>query len=139
MQRVGHILLSAMVGMLTCGVLGFALFALLNLAEPMTAGETFGYGLIVGIVAAFLGFWIGAAVGAARLGLLGGALAGVGATMLLVALYVTMSAGPERWLYFLNESRVIVLVMAVPLAGAGIAAALFNRMRAAPAVSPVEQ
>ncbi|HEU5089075.1 MAG TPA: hypothetical protein VFT99_16580, partial [Roseiflexaceae bacterium] len=69
----------------------------------------------------------------------GGALAGIGATLLLVALYVTMSAGPERWLYFLNESRIIVLVMAVPLAGAGIAAALFNRWRSTPAIAPVEQ
>jgi hypothetical protein len=140
MQRVGHIVLSGVVGMLTCGVLGFMLFALLNLVEPMSAGETVGYGLIVALVAAFLGFWIGAAVGAARLGLAGGALAGIGATMLLVALYVTLSAGPERWLYFLNESRIIVLVMAIPLAGAGIAAALFNRMRGrpAPAVLPAE-
>ena len=67
------------------------------------------------------------ALGALALGPLGGALAGVAATLAAVILYVFIFGNPDRLGYFLRESGVVVLVLGLPAMLTGSLTALIVR------------
>ena len=110
---------------------GFALTGLsfigMALLDGARAGEAVGFGLAVGVASGAMGGLIGLAVGALDLGPMGGALAGVAATLAVVILYVFIFGNPTRLGYFLRESGVVVLVLGLPAMLTGSLTALIVR------------
>lgn len=124
MNRFWHALLGGLLG----AVIGFALTALtfigFALLDGARAGEALGFGLAVGVVGGVMGGLVGLAVVSLRLGWLGGALAGAGATLAAVGFYVVIFGSPERLGYFLRESGVVLLALGPPAVLTGLLVAM---------------
>lgn len=129
MSSIGKVLQSSLVGAVVCAVLAAMLFFLLTLSDGTQFIEAFGFSVIVGVLCAFVGFGIGAAVGIGNFGVRGGAIVGLLATVVMVAVYVLTIGGPGRYGYFLGASRIIWIVLTLPTILTGIITALFrNRL-----------
>ncbi|HVQ38418.1 MAG TPA: hypothetical protein VMS31_12840 [Pyrinomonadaceae bacterium] len=129
MSALPRILLSALVGTIICAGLSFLIFFLLTVFDNQRLGEAFAYGLIVGLIGGFVGLVIGSAVGLANLGVVGGGVAGLLLTLIIVLLYVFSAAGSSgRYLYFLTESKIILVVLGLPLILTGAGTALLKRV-----------
>ena len=129
MNRFSQGLLGGLLG----AAIGFALTALsfvgLALLDGARGGEAVGFGLAVGVAGGAMGGLVGLAVGAFDLGPLGGALAGVAATLSAVAFYVIVFGNPARLGYFLRESSIVLLALGPPAVLTGVlVAAIKNRV-----------
>jgi hypothetical protein len=124
MHGIPKIAISGLIGALLCAVFGCLAFSLLAISDGTRPAEAFVYSLLVGLIGAFVGVFIGLAVGIGRFGVLGGGIAGALATLLIVALYVLSVGSYGRYAYFLRESSIIVVVLALPTIAAGILTAL---------------
>jgi hypothetical protein len=125
---ISKILLSCFIGAIVCAILGFFLFFLLALLDKTKVSEAFGYSLLVGTGCAFIGAVIGLVIGIGNLNTIGGAIAGVLATLCIVAFYVVAFSRPGQSAYFLVESRVILIVLSLPTMLTGIFTALFKNI-----------
>ena len=129
MPRVARILLSGLIGAIVCGGLSFLIFFLLTVLDSQRLSEAFAYGLVVGILGAFIGVIIGLAVGIGDLGVIWGGVAGFGVTLLVVAIYVFSSArSVSQHGHFLNESRIIIVVLSLPTILTGIITAWLKQL-----------
>lgn len=120
MEVVARILKSTVAGVALGAVLTTVVFAASVLVDGGRVGEAFGFGLAIGVVGALLGGLIGLAAGALKLGPIGGALAGIVATLAAVAFYVLVFGQPGRFNYFLRESVVVVATLGLPCVLTGI-------------------
>jgi hypothetical protein len=127
MRKAGKVLLSGLLGAVVCGALSAAAFSLVSILDGARAGEAVAYGVIVGLIAALAGAVIGLAVGIGNLGVLGGGIAGFLVTLGVVAIYVLSNGRPGRYVYFLRESGLIVLALALPTILAGVITALLRK------------
>jgi hypothetical protein len=133
MPRFARILLSGLIGAIVCAVLSFSIFFLLTMFDNQQLIETFAYGLIVGIVGAIIGVIIGSAVGVGDLGVTGGGVTGFLGTLIIVAIYVYSAAGSSgRYVYFLSESRILFVVLSLPMILTGVITALLKRLISMP-------
>jgi MFS family permease len=129
MQRIPRILVCTFLGALLCALLTATLFALMSMVDGTRASEALAYGVVAGVVAAFFGTVVGMVVGIFNLGLLGGALAGLLATAGAVVFYILTFSRPNQYSYFLGESIIIVIVLALPVIITGILVAVVkNRL-----------
>ena len=126
MRKAGRVLLSGLLGAVVCGALSAAAFSLVSILDGARAGEAVAYGVIVGLIAALAGAVIGFAVGIGNLGVLGGGIAGFLVTLGVVAIYVLSSGRPGRYGYFLRESGLIVVALALPTILTGVITALLK-------------
>jgi hypothetical protein len=129
MRNVTRTLVTALLGAAICAGISFAAFVAAALLDGTQPGEALGYGLIVGLAAAFLGALIGLAVGIGRLGVGGGAVVGLLATVAVVALYVLAFGRPGQLGYFLGEAKVFVALLALPTVLTGVLTARFKPAR----------
>jgi hypothetical protein len=125
---MAKIVVSALIGAVVCGILGSLAFFLLTIFDGNQPIEAFGFSLVVGFIGAFVGMLIGLAIGVGNLGALGGGISGLLATLLVVALYVVSIGSAGRYGYFLRESSIIFVVLALPTIVAGILTALLKNM-----------
>jgi hypothetical protein len=114
MQRLVRTVMSHVVGAFVCALLGGAVYVIMALADGASGGEAFLHGAMVGVVGALAGAVIGFIVGVGNLNALGGAAAGLLATVVLVALYVLSFARPGQIGYFRGMSVSIVIVFSLP-------------------------
>lgn len=129
MPRIAVVLLSGGIGAIACAALSFLMFFLLTILDNQKLVEAFAYSLVVGFMGAFIGVIIGLAVGLGNLGAKGGAVVGVSATLMIVALYVyTTAESFAQYGYFLNESRIIVVVLSLPTILTGVITALLKNL-----------
>lgn len=129
MPRIARIVLCGFIGTIVCAGLSFLSFVLLAVFDNQKLGEAFGYGLVVGMVGAFIGAFIGLAIGIGDLGVIGGGVAGLSATLIVVAIYVYSTAdSPAKYGYFLGESRIIFVVLSAPTILTGIVTALLKNL-----------
>ncbi|MBP6016050.1 MAG: hypothetical protein KA586_04960 [Candidatus Promineofilum sp.] len=118
--------LGALIGAVLCaGLLGVG--ALLDGTGP---AEAFGYSLIMAVAGGFLGGIVGAVVGLGDLGRLGGALAGLLVSLVVVGLYVVGFGRTGQYGHFLSESRVLIAGLTTPLIVTGFAVAALRRLLA---------
>lgn len=120
MQNVPRILISTFLGALLCAGLSALLFAMAAILDGTRPSEALAFAVVVGVVAAFFGALIGMAVGVANLGLIGGGIAELLATAGAVAFYVLTFGRPNQYGYFLSESAVIVVALALPTILTGV-------------------
>jgi len=133
MSVIARVLLSGLIGAIVCACLSFLMFFMLVLFDNQKLVEAFAYGLIVGIIGAFVGVVIGSAVGVGDLGMVGGGVVGFLAVLFVVAIYVYSTAGSSgRYVYFLSESRIIVVVLSLPAILTGVITALLKRLISKP-------
>jgi MFS family permease len=137
MQRIRRTLSSLLLGGLICALLSGAALIVFALIDGTRTDEAVAYGLIVGVVGAFIGAWIGLAVGIGRLGVLGGAVAGLLSTVGVVAIYLFVNGRPGFYGYFLSESRVFLVVLALPLILTGALTAAIRNRRTRPTADEV--
>jgi hypothetical protein len=123
-QSIPKVALSSLIGALLCAFFGFVAFFLLAIFDGAQPTEAILYGVIVGFIGAFVGVFIGLAVGAGGFGVVGGGIAGALATLLVVALYVFAVGSYGRYEYFLRESTIIFVVLALPTVATGVLTAL---------------
>lgn len=124
-----RILLSGLSGAIVCAILSFLMFFLLTVFDNQKLVEAFAYALIVGIIGAFVGVIIGLAVGIGDLGLIGGGVAGFLLTLIVVAIYVFSTAkSSSQYGHFLNESRIIFVVLSLPTILTGVITALLKKL-----------
>ena len=129
MPGIARILLSALIGTIVCAGLSFLMFFLLTVFDKQSLVEAFAFGVIVGIVGAFVGMVIGAAVGIGDFGVLGGGVVGFLVTLIVAAIYVFFAASSSgRYAHFVSESRIIFIVLSVPTILTGIITALLKRL-----------
>jgi hypothetical protein len=128
MSMIARILLSSFIGGLICAVLGFFVFFLMTALGGSKGSEAFGYGLIVGMVCAFIGAIIGLVIGIGNLGMIGGGVVGVLATLGVVAFYVFFFGRPGQTAYFLGESRIIFMALTLPTILTGVSTALLKNL-----------
>jgi hypothetical protein len=127
MPGFAKILLSGLIGAIVCALLSFLIFFLLTVFDNQKLIEAFAYGLIVGIIGGLIGIIIGLAVGVGDLGAMGGGVVGFSATLIVVAFYVYTTAETfGQYGYFLNESRIIVVVLSLPTILTGVITALLK-------------
>lgn len=128
MTGIAKILLSGLIGAVVCAVLAFLMFFLLTVSDGNKPFEAFAYSLVVGIGCAFVGAIIGLAIGIGNLGAIGGGAVGFLGTLCVVALYVFSTGRPGQHAYFLSESRIIFVVLTLPLILTGIITALLKNL-----------
>ena len=129
MPRVVRILLSGLIGAIVCAVLSFLMFFLLTISDNQKLIEAFAFGLIVAMIGAFIGAFIGLAVGVGDLSVIGGGVAGLAATLIVVAIYVFSTAeSPATYGYFLGESRIILVVLSAPTILTGVITVLLKNL-----------
>jgi MFS family permease len=129
MPKIARILLSGLIGAIICGILSFLMFFLLTVFDNQKLIEAFAYGLIVGIIGAFVGVIIGLAVGIGNVGAVGGGVVGFLGTIIVVAIYVYSTAENfGQYGYFLSESRIIFVVLSLPTILTGIITALLVKL-----------
>jgi len=129
MPNFARILLSSVLGTIVCAILSFLMFFLLTVFDNQQLSEGFAYALIVGIIGAFIGVIIGSAVGIGDLRMIGGGVAGLAVTLIVVGFYVYSSAESfSQYGRFLNASRIIVVVLALPTILTGVITALLKNM-----------
>lgn len=129
MQKIARILLSALIGAIVCAIISFLIFFLLTVFDNQKLFEAFAYSLIVGFIGAFIGVMIGLVVGILDLGVIGGGVAGLLSTLIVVAFYVFSTAENfSQYGYFLGESRIIFIVLSLPTILTGIITALFKKL-----------
>ena len=129
MPRIAKILLSGFIGTIVCAGLSFLSFFLLAVFDNQKPVEAFAYGLIVGMIGAVIGGVIGLAVGVGDFGVIGGGVAGLSATLMVVAIYVYSTAdSPAKYGYFLSESRIILVVLSAPTILTGVVTALLKNL-----------
>lgn len=117
---MGHVIRRILLGGLLCAVLTATVFAVTALLDGARVDEAIGFGLAVGIGGLVMGAFIGLVTGALRLGPLGGALAGVLATLAAVGFYVLAFGRPGQLGHFLRESVVVVIVLGAPAVLTGV-------------------
>ena len=127
MKPVARIALNIFLGALVGFFISAASFSLISIIDGTGVGEALGYGAVVGVIGAFLGSLIGFLVGILKLGAPGGAMAGLLVTAALILFYVLSFSRPGKAGYFLGESSVILVVMAVPLILTGLMTGLDNK------------
>ena len=128
MKKIAGILLSSLLGAVLCAFLSAATFILLAMIDGTRFEEAFLYGIIVGVVGLLLGAVIGLVIGVGDLGFAGGALVGFLAVAAVVAVYVLGFSRPGENAYFLRESGVLVLVLALPTILTGVLTVLLRRV-----------
>lgn len=128
MHSVARILLSTLIGAGVCASLGFVMFFLLTILDNTSLVESVAFSLVVAVLCAFIGAVIGAIVGLGNLGIIGGAMVGFMLTVVIGAFYVFSSGSQASYGYFLNESRIIFVVLTLPTVLTGIATAGFKRL-----------
>jgi|SRR5690606_14848892 len=120
-----------LVGILSGGLIGAVLcagaFLVGALMDGTRFGEAFGFSLVVAVIGAFLGGIAGAIIGLGNLGRFGGALVGLLVSLAMVALYVLGFGREGQYGRFLNESRVIIAGLTVPLILTGTLTAWLNK------------
>ena len=126
------VLTVTLLGALVCALLSAAMFVAFALLDGTPLQEALAFALIVGFFGAVLGAVVGLLVGLARLGMLGGALAGLLVAGTLVVAYVLSFGRPGEYAYFLSESRILLLLMALPLVLTGVLAARLGNSPARP-------
>ncbi len=138
MPGIARILLSGLTGAVVCASLSFLIFFLLTVFDNQSLVEAFAFGLIVGVIGAFVGVVIGTAVGVGDLGVIGGGVAGLLVTLIVVVIYVTSSAGSAgSYRHFLSESKIIFVVLSLPTIMTGIITALVKRLISKPQDRPL--
>ena len=128
MHSVARILLSTLIGAGVCASLGFLMFFLLTMFDNTSLVESVAFSLVVAVLCAFIGAIIGLIVGIGNLGIIGGAMVGFMLTVLIASFYVFSSGSQASYGYFLNESRIIFVVLTLPTVLTGIASAGFKRL-----------
>ena len=116
-----------LIGGLAGAVLGATTFMILTALDGTQSGEALAYSLIVAIIAGSLGALAGALIGLGNMRWPGGALVGLVMSLLVVAFYMTSFAGEGTLLQLFNRSRIIIVVLTLPLVLAGIITAAANR------------
>ena len=124
MQSIPKIALSCLIGALLCAFFAFMAFFVLAIIDRSQPTEALLYSVVVGFIGAFVGFFIGLAIGVGSFGAVGGAIAGALATLLIIALYVFAVGSYGRYGYFLRESAIIFVVLALPTVATGVLTAL---------------
>lgn len=124
MRRTPRILICTLLGALLCPALTATLFAIVSILDGTRSSEALAYGVVAGVVAGFFGVFIGMTVGIFDLGILGGGLVGLLATVGAVAFYVLTFSRPNQYGYFLGQSAIIVLVLGLPAILTGVITAL---------------
>lgn len=128
-QPMRRIIVCALIGALLGGVLTATSFTLMAVLDGARVSEAAGFGAAVGVAGGFFGMLAGFAVGIGNLGVVGGGVAGLLATVAAVVFYVLVFGEPSRLAYFLRESVVIWLVLGLPMILTGILTALVkNRL-----------
>jgi uncharacterized membrane protein (DUF485 family) len=128
-SAIARILLSGLIAAIVCAGLSFSMFFLLTVFDNQKLIEAFAYGLIVSVIGAVIGVIIGLAIGIGNLGLIGGGIAGVLGTLIVVAIYVFSAAESfDRFGYWLNQSRVIVVVLLLPTILTGVVTASLKKL-----------
>lgn len=128
MSTIAKILLSSFIGGMVCAVLGFFMFFLMTALGGTKASEAFGYSLIVSLGCAFIGAMIGLVIGIGNLGVLGGSIVGVLATLCVAGFYVFFFSTPGKTAYFFGESRIIFIVLTLPTILTGIGTAIIKNL-----------
>ncbi len=132
MSTIARILFSSFIGSLVCAILGFFMFFLLTTLGSTKASEAFGYSLFVGIGCALIGALIGLVIGIGNLGIIGGGIIGGLGTLGVVALYVLFFSRPGEQAHFLNESRIIFVVLTLPAILTGMITGLLKKIITGP-------
>jgi hypothetical protein len=127
-MRVRNAFAGSLLGALICAILVAVFFALGAMLDGARPGEAWAYAALVGIGGALLGGVIGFVVGVSRWGIIGGGIVGLVATLAVAALYVFIFGSPGRYWHFLNESRIIFVVLALPALLTGVATAALKTL-----------
>lgn len=128
MKKFIQVMLSGGLGAVLCAALSMGSFTLAAVLDGAASGEALAYGAIVGFLAAFAGGMIGLIIGAFGLGVAGGGLVGLLTTAAVIGVYVLAFSRPGQALYFLRESLVILVVLALPTTLTGLFTSLLNRL-----------
>ena len=122
-----RILIAFLLGGLTGAALCAAAFFILATLDGTRSDEALAYSVLVGVIGGGLGAAVGVMVGLGNMRWIGGALVGLVMSILLVVLYMTSFAGEGTLMQLLNRSRIIILIMTVPLVLTGVVTALATR------------
>jgi hypothetical protein len=120
-------LIAFLLGGLTGAALCAAAFFILATLDGTRSDEALAYSVLVGVIGGGLGAAVGVMVGLGNMRWIGGALVGLVMSILLVVLYMTSFAGEGTLMQLLNRSRIIILIMTVPLVLTGVVTALATR------------
>ena len=127
MHKVYRTLLSALIGAVVCAVLGFLSYFILTTTNGTQFEEAYFYSLLVAVLSAFMGAIIGFVVGIMDLGVIGGGLAGLLFTVVVVAFYIFSSGRPGSYGYFGGESAVFFEVLTLPAVLTGVITAVLKK------------
>jgi MFS family permease len=128
-RKLASVLVSSLLGAVICALLSAAAFALGASLDGTQTTEALAYGAIVGVVGALVGAWIGFVIGLGNFGPVAGGIVGVLTTALLIGFYIVAVGRPGDYGYFLGESRIIFVVMALPTLLTGILTAWLRTRR----------
>jgi ABC-type spermidine/putrescine transport system permease subunit II len=128
MSTIARILLSGVIGAVVCAILSFSTSFIVMVFGNVKLIEAFGYGFVVGMLAAFIGAIIGLAVGIGNLGVIGGGIVGALGTIIGVAvLAFTAAENSSQYGYFLKASGIFSIHFYVPTILTGIITALLKK------------
>jgi hypothetical protein len=128
-RKIVSVLASSLLGAVLCALLSAATFALITIFDGTSTSEALSFSAFVGIIGAAGGAWIGFLIGLGNFGPVAGGITGVLTTAVLIALYIVGFGRPGQYAYFLGESRIIVVVMALPMLLTGILTAWLRNWR----------
>jgi ABC-type spermidine/putrescine transport system permease subunit II len=130
MSIIARIFLSGLIGAVVCAIFSFLTSFLVMVFDNVKLIEAFGYGFVVGMLAAFIGGIIGLAIGIGDLGVIGGGVVGALGTIIGVAILAfTATNDSSRYGYFLRESGLFSVHFYVPTIMTGIITALLKNKK----------
>jgi hypothetical protein len=120
MRNVPRTAFCTIFGALQCAILAAVIFTVGAVLDGTAFSEALAFAVVAGVIAAFFGALIGFVIGIFDLSPLLGGLAGVLATLAAVGFYVLTFGRPNQYGYFLGESAIIVVVLALPAILTGV-------------------
>lgn len=126
MQKVVRVLICGGFGLGVCALVSCLLFFSIAVFGGTGAGEAFAFSLLVALVGAGAGAVVGLAVAFFGVDALGGFAIGAAVSFAIAGIYVLAVGDPSNYGYFVSESRLIFVVMWLPVCTAGITTSLFS-------------
>ncbi len=127
MSTIARIFLSGLIGSFFCAILSFLTSFLVMVFGNVKLIEAFGYGFVVGMLAAFIGAMIGLAIGIGNLGVIGGGIVGALGTIIgVVILAFTATKDSSQYGYFLRASGIFSINFYLPTILTGVITALLK-------------
>ena len=124
MSSIPRIIVCTLLSALQCAILAAAVFAVGAVVDGTAVGDALAFAAVVGIIGSLIGALIGLIIGIFDLRPLPGGLVGALGTAAAVGFYVLTFGRPGAYSYFLGESAIILVVLALPTVLAGVLTAL---------------